>query len=95
MIQSMKGIRASHPIWTVARVDRDEYGRDDGYTELASYWNAAEAKRERDRLEAANTDDSCYFVVTESVATVVYPEDEAPPWIDHPDRLKNRGYEML
>jgi hypothetical protein len=30
----------------------------------------------------------------EDIATVVYPADELPPWVDDPDRLKRRGYEI-
>jgi hypothetical protein len=90
----MESIRASHPIWEVARVERDDDGRDDGYVACASFWNEADATAERDRLERVNTDESNYFVVVEDIVTVVYPADEEPPWVDDPDRLKRRGYEV-
>jgi hypothetical protein len=90
----MKSIRASHPIWEVARIERDKDGRDDGYVVCGLHWNEADAAVERDRLERENTDDSFYFVVAEETVTVAYPADEHPPWVDDPDRLKRRGYEV-
>ena len=89
----MHGIRESHLLWTVARIERDENGLDDGYVECASFWHQSHAIAERDRLEAANKDESFYCVIDESTATVVYPSDELPPWIEDPGRLKRRGYE--
>jgi hypothetical protein len=90
----MESIRASHLHWEVARIERDKDGRDDGYVVCASYWNEADATAERERLDRGNTDESYYFVVVEQLVTVVYPADEQPPWVDDPDRLKRRGYEV-
>ncbi len=90
----MKGKRESHPIWIVARIEQDERGLDDGYVDCGSFWNEADAIAERDRLDAENTDPAARFVVDRNIATAVYPSDELPPWIDDPDRLKRRGYEM-
>jgi len=89
----MHGVRESHPVWTVARIERDENGLDDGCFECASFWHETEAIAERDRLEAANTDQSSRYVIIQSMATVAYPSDELPPWVEDPDRLSRRGYE--
>lgn len=90
----MRGIRFSRPLWTVALIERDKDGRDDGWVECNVFWNEADAIAERDRLAEANTDVSFYYVVSDDMATGVYPADETPPWIQDPDRLKERGYEM-
>jgi hypothetical protein len=88
----MKGVRVTRPIWTVYRNVRTEYG-EDGAGEFGDFWDEAEAVATRDRLTAENEDDRYRFYVVRAEATVVYPEDEQPPWIDDPDRLKNRGWE--
>ena len=75
-------------------MERDEHGRDDGAYICSEYWSEGGAAGERDRLDAANTDENSYFVVMEDTATVVYPADELPPWVDDRDRLRKRGYEM-
>ena len=80
-------------MWEVACVTQDANGFDDGWVECGTFWNEAEAHAERDRLQAANTDTSSRYEVIELISTGIYPDDEHPPWIDDPDRLKRRGYE--
>ena len=88
------GIRASHPLWIVYRVEEDSDGRTDGVVDCGSFWTEAEAVTERDRLQTATTEERLTYEVIENVATVVYPADEPPPWVADPDRLKRRGYEQ-
>jgi len=89
----MKGIRATRPLWTVFRMERDEFGQDDGAHEAGRFWTEEEALAEQRRLTKENSDPRSYFIAIEVEATVVYPDDEEPPWVDDPDRLKKRGWE--
>ena len=89
----MKGVRYRRAVWEVARLTRDADGFDDDYDACGTFWNQAEANAERDRLQTANTDASSRYEVFQFLITGTYPDDEQPPWIDDPDRLKRRGYE--
>ncbi len=90
---SVEGIRETRPLWLVVRFERDDYGLDDNSVDIASFWDRAEALAERDRLESTNIDPTAHHEIIEAEATVVYPSDEAPPWVPDADRLKKRGYE--
>jgi hypothetical protein len=89
----VKGIRGKHSIWTVARIEIDEHGRDDGFLPVASFWDEDEALADRQRRANAISDPTLRFEVVRAEATAVYPADESPPWAGDPDRLKRRGYE--
>jgi len=85
--------RAQRDQWTVFEMERDEDGRDDGAIFIKSYWHESEARSECNRLSAMCVDESRHYVVIKNEVSVVYPSDESPPWVPHPDRLKKRGWE--
>jgi hypothetical protein len=89
----VKSIRATHPIWQVVRIELDERGEDELFMHGAAFWSEDEALAERDRSRALNQDPDVRFELLESVGEVVYPADEAPPWVNDPDRWRKRGYE--
>jgi hypothetical protein len=57
------------------------------------FWERALAVEERERLTRLNDAAAVHYEVIETTATVVYLDDESPPWVADPDRLKKRGYE--
>jgi hypothetical protein len=93
-MRMVKAIRAERPTWFVMRMERDEHGTEDGFLEPGFFWHEAEAFAERERLERLNADPEARYVVIDATASVVYPDDESPPWVSDPDRLKKRGYEL-
>lgn len=48
---------------------------------------------ERSRLASTNDDADVVYEIVGGTAHGVYPEDESPPWVDDPERLRKRGYE--
>lgn len=90
----MKGIRATRPLWIVVRTEREEHGLVDDRKELASYWERPLAIAEAERLTQLNTEPAAEYEVIEVEVTLVYPNDEQPPWVSVPDRWKKRGYEQ-
>ena len=84
----------TRPVWLVVRSERDEHRLDDDQEEVASYWERPLAIAERERLTRLNTEPAAHYEVIEVEATVVYPDDERPPWASDPDLRKKRGYEQ-
>lgn len=90
----MDAIREARPVWFLMRFERDEFGRDDECAEVGMFWAEARAVDERERLTQLNADAAIHYEIAEATTTVVYPDDESPPWVTDPDRLKKRGYEQ-
>jgi hypothetical protein len=88
----VKAIRETRPVWQVMRMERNEYGIEDGMLQPGFFWNEQEAIAERERLQRLNADSPIHYVVIEGEASVVYPDDEPPPWVADLD-WKKRGYE--
>jgi len=88
----MNGIGFTRPVWTVLCNVRTDYG-EDGAGAFGTFWDEAEAEATRDRLAREKDDDNYIFYVVRTEASGVYPDDEQPPWVDDPDRLKKRGWE--
>ena len=89
----VKARRETRPSWSVMRLNRDENGIEDGSLEAGFFWDDSLAETERERLEGLNADPAVRYVVIEAAASVVYPDDESPPWVAGLD-WKKRGYEQ-
>jgi hypothetical protein len=90
----MEGVRATHPLWLIHRVEVDERGDDESFLEAGSFWSEEEARSECERLQGLQPDLTIRYEALTIEATVVHPADESPPWVPDPDRLRRRGYEL-
>jgi hypothetical protein len=89
---SVKAMRETRSMWSVMRLERDENGMEDGFLAARFVWNESQAVAERERLQGLNADSAVRYVVIEGASSVVYPDDESPPWVADLD-WKKRGHE--
>ena len=93
-IPGMEAVRETRPIWLLMRMERDEFGQDDDCAEVGMFWERAPAVEERDRLTKLNDAPAVHYEIVRATTTIVYPDDESPPWVPDPERWKKRGYEQ-
>lgn len=90
----MEAVRFERPVWTVYRFGLDADGRLDDAIDMGSWWTLSDADAECQRLASLNDDPDYFYEVVEGTASGVYSADEAPPWIEDPERLRRLGHEI-